>query len=92
MEAAIDFDSLRRRNERRKYQAEVSFSADILCFPAMIENLSTGGALVSTKGLPTMMPGREIAITIPFAVKQGCVKRKAIVMWAEDGQFGIQFI
>ena len=70
---------------------EVSFSAGALCFPAMLENISVGGARVSNKGLPIMMPGTEIAITIPFAAKHGSVKRKATVMWAEDGQFGIQF-
>ena len=29
---------------------------------------------------------------IPYAKKQGSVKRKAIVRWAKNDQFGIQFI
>jgi hypothetical protein len=85
-------EGFRRTSERKGYQTEVSFSADTLCFPAMLENVSTGGALLSTKGLPILMPGTEIAVTIPFATKEGCLKRKAIVMWAKAGQFGIEFI
>lgn len=85
-------EGFRRTSERRGYQTEVSCSANTLRFPAMLENVSTGGALLSTKGLPIIMPGTEIAVTIPFAAKEGCLKRKAIVMWAKEGQFGIQFI
>ena len=85
-------EGFRRKSERKEYQAEISFSADTLCFPAMLRNVSTGGALLSTKGLPNMMPGKEIGITIPFAAREGCVKKKAVVMWSEEGQFGIQFI
>ena len=84
-------EGYRRSSERKGYRTEVSFATDTLCFPATIENISTGGALLSTKGLPLMMPGSKIAVTIPFAAKEGCVKRKALVMWAEDGQFGVEF-
>ena len=89
---AFSKDGFRRTSERKEYQTEVSFSAGTLFFPAMLVNVSTGGALLSTKGLPLMMPGSKVAVTIPFAAKEGSVKRKAAVMWAKDGQFGIQFI
>ena len=92
MEAAYDFDGYRRINERKNYQKDVSFSTDSMIFPATIKNLSMGGARVGTISIPKIKTGVEIIITIPFATKQGCMKRKAIVMWAENDQFGIQFI
>ena len=78
-------------SERKRYTAEVSFSTDNLCFPAMIRNLSKGGALIANDTLPKMKIGTVIIITIPFAIKEGCVKTKATVMWAEEGQFGVEF-
>lgn len=92
MQPAYSFDSFRRRNERKEYQAEVSFAAGSMCFPAMLENISAGGAQLATSNLPIMKPGRTISVTIPFALKKGYVKKKGRVMWAEDDCFGIQFI
>ena len=92
MEAAYNFDGYRRINERKNYHKEVSFSTEAMIFPATIKNLSMGGARVGTISIPKIKTGVEIIITIPFATKQGCMKRKAIVMWAENDQFGIQFI
>lgn len=92
METAYNFDGYRRINERKNYNKDVSFSTESMIFPATIKNLSTGGALVGTRSIPKIKTGVKIIITIPFANKPGCVKRKAIVMWAENDQFGIQFI
>jgi hypothetical protein len=92
METAYNFDGYRRTNERKNYQKEVSFSTESMIFPATIKNLSMGGALVSTPNILKIKTGVKIIITIPFANKLGCMKRKAIVMWAENDQFGIQFI
>ena len=92
METAFDFDGYRRTNERKKYRKDVSFSTESMIFPATIKNLSMGGALVGTTSIPKIKTGVKIIITIPFANKPGCLKRKAIVMWAESDQFGIQFV
>ena len=92
MEAAYDFDGYRRINGRKNYQKDVSYSTDSMIFPARIKDLSIGGARVGTISIPKIKAGVEIIITIPFATKQGCMKRKAIVMWADNDQFGIQFI
>ena len=92
MEAAYDFDGYRRIHERKNYQKDVSFSTDSMIFPARIKDLSIGGAHVGTISIPKIRAGVEIIITIPFATKQGCMKRKAIVIWAGNDQFGIQFI
>ena len=92
MESESNFDSYRRRSERKAYRAEVSFAAGSMCFTAMLENISSGGAQLATITLPLMKPGSSIAVTIPFALKKGYVKKKGQVMWAEDGCFGIQFV
>jgi len=92
MEAAYDFDGYRRMNGRKNYQKDVSFSTDSMIFPARIKDLSIGGARVGTISIPKIKAGVEIIITIPFATKQGCMKRKAIVIWAGNDQFGIQYL
>ena len=92
METAYNFDGYRRLNERKNYRKDVSFSTESMIFPATIKNLSMGGALVGTTSIPIIKTGIKIIITIPFANKPGCLKRKAKVMWAESDQFGIQFV
>ncbi len=92
MEAAYNFDGYRRLNERKSYQKEVSFSTGSKVFHATIKNLSRDGALLGTSGLSKLKIGEMIIISIPFANKQGCVKSKAIVMWAKKDKLGIQFI
>lgn len=92
MDAAYDFVGYRRLNVRKIYQKEVSFSMGPKVFPATIENLSRDGALLGTRSISKIKTGAMIIISIPFANKQGCVKSKAIVMWAEKDKLGIQFI
>ena len=92
MEAAYNFDGYRRLSARKIYQKEVSFSIGAKVYPATIENLSRDGALLGTRSISTIKTGSMIIISIPFANKQGCVKSKAIVMWAEKDRLGIQFI
>jgi PilZ domain-containing protein len=91
METAYNFDGYRRLAERRNYKKEVSFSMDLMIFPAVLNDLSIGGASVSTISLQKIKPGVKIIITIPFANKPGCIKRKAIVKWAKKDKFGIEF-
>jgi hypothetical protein len=92
MESAYSFDGYRRLSARKIYQKEVSFSMGSKVFPATIENLSRDGALLGTRSISSVKTGSTIIISIPFANKRGCVKSKAIVMWAEDDKLGIQFI
>ena len=80
-----------RLHERRVYPAEITFSFESLFFNALLENVSLGGASVVTKNLPLMKPGCAITVAIPFEKKEGCVKRNALVKWAKEGRFGIQF-
>ena len=92
MKANFNFGMFRRTSPRKEYQAEVSFSAGVMCFTGMLENVSTGGALLVSNNIDFIQPGREITITIPFAEKQGSVKRNAIVIRAEGDKLGIQFV
>ena len=91
MEAAYNFDGFRRLSVRKIYQKEVSFSTGSKVFPATIENLSRDGALLGTRCISKIKTGAIIIVSIPFANKQGCVKSKAVVMWAENDKLGIQF-
>jgi hypothetical protein len=92
MEAAYNYDGYRRLSVRKIYQKEVSFSTGSKVFPATIKNLSRYGALIGTRNISKIKTGAIIIISIPFANKRGCVKSKAIVMWAGKDKFGIQFI
>ena len=89
---AFNITRLKRKSPRKNYHTDVSFSAGTLCYSGRLINISTGGAQLHSNGMQFLRPGREITITIPFAVKQGAVKRNAMVMWAEDKQVGIQFV
>jgi hypothetical protein len=87
-----DFDQYRRRDERKKYDAEVYFSISQKAYTATIKNISRGGALVYTGGMPIITPGEQIIITIPFTNGAQSVKRKARVMWVDSQTMGVQFV
>ena len=91
MNKNVDFDQFRRRDERKQYVAEVFFSVQKKAYSATIKNLSRGGALIYTGGMPRIKKGEKIIITIPFTDKSKNVKRKARVMWADDELMGVQF-
>lgn len=92
MDTDQDFDQFRRRDERKKYEAEVYFSVSKKAYTATIKNISRGGALVHTGGMPIITPGEHIIITIPFTNKAQNVKRKAKVMWVDSPFMGVQFV
>jgi len=58
----------------------------------MIQNISMGGAQIGSRNLSISKTPVVINVSIPFAKKQGSIKRKAIVRWAKNDQIGIQFI
>lgn len=91
MDAGYNLNRSRRINERKDYQKEVLFSTGSVFFPGKIKNISKDGARVGSRDIPKLSPGVEIFIAIPFSKKQGSIKRKAIVMWANMYQFGIKF-
>ena len=91
MEDNRTFDQYRRRDERKDYDAEVYFSIYQKAYTATIKNISRGGALVHTGGMPIISPGEEIIITIPFTNQTKNVKRKARVMWVDSKYMGVQF-
>ena len=92
MSQPIDFDKYRRRDERKTYVAEVYFSVEQKAYTATIKNISRGGALIYTGGMPRIEAGEQIIITIPFTDSRRHLKRKAEVMWAGSDVMGVQFI
>lgn len=92
MEAAYNISRFKRKSPRREYKTEVSLSAGAMAFTGMLDNVSIGGALLTINRIHFIKAGREITITIPFAEKQGAVKRKGIVVWVDGERFGLQFI
>lgn len=91
MEQDSDFDRYKRRDVRKKYEAEVYFSVDQRAYTATIKNISRGGALIYTGGMPIINPGEKIIVTIPFANKAKSVKRNATIMWVDSVVIGVQF-
>jgi hypothetical protein len=93
MDSYHDFDQARRRRDERKhYNAEVYFSLYQKAYTATIKNISRGGALIHTGGMPVISPGELITITIPFTNQTKSVKRNARVMWVDSQYMGVQFI
>ena len=92
MEKDLDFDRYRRRDKRKEYEAEVYFSIYQKAYMATIKNISRGGALVHTGGMPSISPGEQIIITIPFTDRTKSVKRNAEVMWVDSECMGVRFI
>ncbi len=92
MNQDINFDQYNRRDKRNEYEAEVFFSVDQKAYTATIKNISRGGALIYTGGMPKIKVGEKIIITIPFTDKTKNVKRNARVMWADKILMGVQFI
>jgi len=92
MEVGYNLHRSRRINVRKNYQREVILSTGSMIFPGMIQNISMGGAHVDSRNISIIKTPVILNVSIPFAKKQGSVRRKAIVRWAKNDQFGIQFI
>ena len=92
MNQDLNFDRIRRRDIRKKYVAEVYFSVAQKAYTATIKNISRGGALIYTGGMPIITPGEKIILTIPFTNKAQSVKRNAMIMWVDNELIGVQFI
>ena len=91
MSQDLDFDQYKRRNVRKKYEAEVYFSVAQKAYTATIKNISRGGALIYTGGMPIITPGEKIILTIPFTNKAQSVKRNATIMWVDAEVIGVEF-
>lgn len=85
-------NSVKRTNHRKNYQRDVCFSAGAMVFPGMVRNISPRGACIGSRDASKIGKGSEIIVAIPFVKKPGSMKRKAVVRWVRDDQFGIQFI
>jgi hypothetical protein len=91
MEPSFDGNIVKRTNARKNYQKDVSFSAGAMILPGVIKDISLRGACIDSRETFKIKRGSEITIAIPFARKQGGLKRKAFVKWAGQDRFGVQF-
>lgn len=62
-----------------------------MILPGVIKDISLKGACIDSRESSKIKKGSEITIAIPFARKQGSLKRKAFVKWAGNDRFGVQF-
>ena len=92
MSDEYNISAFNRKYERKDYKAEIYFSVKSKAYPAIIHNLSLGGALIKHDGTLKISEGETITINIPFSNTERGVKRKARIMWISDTQFGIEFI
>jgi len=81
----------RRQEKRRPYSTPVMFSVDSKIYTETMEDISHGGACVTTNENVGIAAGKSIIIIIPFQHKEGAVKLKAYVKWSDKDKFGIEF-
>lgn len=86
----IGFD-FRRKHERKEYLADVIFAHNGRAYNGTIENISLGGAFITTFSVNQFSPGDVITITIPFTDGKASLKRKARIEWQNDAGFAVEF-
>jgi len=67
----------KRKYERKNYSTDIYFSVKSKAFPAVIQNISLGGALINHDSAPKIFEGEIITVNIPFSTTKRSVKRKA---------------
>jgi len=92
MSDEYNIPGFKRKYERKDYNADIYFSFKSQAYPAVIRNISLGGALINHDSAPKIFEGEIITVNIPFSQTKQSVKRKAKVMWSFDTELGIEFI
>ncbi len=92
MSDEYNIPGFKRKHERKDYNTDIYFSVKSKAYPAVINNISLGGALINHDSAPKIFEGEIITVNIPFSKTKRSVKRKAKVMWSFDTKFGIEFI
>lgn len=88
----IGVQFFKRKKSRKIYQRRVTVFTESMILPAMIDNLSRGGAHIVGRKNSRVSKESEIHVIIPFANRNEEIMVRAVVKWIRDGQFGIQFI
>lgn len=78
-------------SERKNYRKDIFFSKGSMVFSGKCRNISTGGALISSRHLHQFGKGTEILVAIPLTQKRGSLKTRAIVRWTKKDLMGIRF-
>ena len=92
MRDMYNIPDFKRKYERKDYKTNIYFSAKSNAYPAIIHNISLGGALINNDSAPKIFEGEIITVNIPFSNTERSVKRKARVKWIFDTKFGVEFI
>ena len=92
MSDEYNIPGFKRKHERKDYNKEIYYSVKSKAYPAVLHNISLGGALINHESVPNIFEGDIISVNIPFSKKKESVKRQAKVMWSYDKKVGIQFI
>ena len=82
----------RRKKVRKKYQRKVTVITDSTIIPAMINNISEGGANIVNTRKVIMNNESEVYVIIPFAKIKKELTVRSVVKWIRNDQLGIQFI
>ena len=80
-----------RRHERKEYESEGRLQCENNSYTVIIENISLGGALISTDGISKIDLEDEIILTIPFTNQDKSVALKGRVARFIDDKVGIEF-
>lgn len=81
----------RRKHERKAYLADVLFAFKGRAYSGTIENISLGGAFITTPSVNQFSPGDVIIVSIPFTGGDKNVKRKARIEWQNNVGFAVEF-
>ena len=82
----------RRLHKRKTCAFPVTIDDQKTAYPAIIRNLSLGGALIETPNDRKPKIGQELIITIPFQLKKDSVAVKGKIGRIKDGNIGITFV
>ena len=80
----------KRRHERKEYESEGRLQFENKSYPVIIENISLGGALISTNGFNSINLDDEIILKIPFTNQEKSVEIKGRVKRFIGGKVGIE--
>ena len=82
---------LRRKHQRKMYNADIIFSIDSRAYAGTLKDISMGGAFVVTLSVNQVHKGDRITITIPYTDGRKHIQRRGRVLWINREGFAIEF-
>ena len=87
----MGYKEIRRRFERKRYSADIIFSASGGSFAGTLKDISIGGAYVYTMNVGEVRKGDKVTLNIPYTSGDGGIKRRAKVVWVSGDGFAVEF-